>query len=305
MSCLDPRIAYQAGLNENGKKYVRFAPIRFEWSINEYRKRYGDNLFLMPCGKCVGCQLDKARDWATRCVLESQYYDEGCFLTLTFDDVHYPGNVSIATLRKIVVDNFIEKLRDDGIKLRYFGCCERGSITKRLHFHVIIFGYKPKDMVFYKVGSNGDFLYNSSYLQSKWDKGFIVVGDLSYQSAGYVARYTMKKVDDDGSFIFMSNRPGIGFQYLKDNAEKIIDSDCVYGQFGDLHTAPVPRFFNRFLSEWFPEKYAKLQLARIRNICLHDNNALINYRKVHLEQLKIEQGKQIAKKAALLKRGNV
>lgn len=304
MSCLDPRIAYQAGNNENGKKNVRFAPIRFEWSINEYRKRYGDSLFLMPCGKCLGCQLDKARDWSIRCVLESQYHTESCFVTLTFDDAHYPVAASRTTLRDLFV-GFIESLRNDGVKCRYFGCCERGSITKRIHAHIIIFGFKPDDMEFYKVGSNGDYLYNSAYLSSKWQKGFVVVGDMSYQSAGYVARYTMKKLDDDSSFIFMSNRPGIGFQYCKDHAEKIIESDCVYGQFGNLHTAPVPRYFNRFLSEWYPEQYARLQLARIRNISLHDNNALINYKKVHLEQLKIEQEKALNKKAALLKRGNV
>lgn len=302
MSCFYPRIAYQCGFNENGKKDVRFARLRDDWSIKDYRSRYGDSIFLMPCGKCIGCQLDHARDWATRCVLESKYHDKSCFLTLTYDDAHLPSSLEEHKSNK---DDFIDTLRNAGHKFRVFGCSERGSKTKRLHFHIILFGYCPEDLDFYSVGSNGDYLYNSKYLSKIWSRGFVVVGFLTFQSAGYVARYTTKKVGEKDSFIFMSNRPGIGFQYLKDNAEKIVKTDAVYGDFGDSSTAPVPRYFNRFLSEWFPFEYARLQARRIKNITLHDNNALINLRTGYLEKLKSEQERDVLAKFDLLKRDNV
>lgn len=44
---------------------------------------------LIPCGKCIGCRIDKARDWAVRIsceALTSKY--RSWFLTLTYDDDH-------------------------------------------------------------------------------------------------------------------------------------------------------------------------------------------------------------------------
>ena len=302
MSCFYPRIAFQAGFNENGKKNVKFARLRVDWSIKEYKLHYGNSIFLMPCGKCEGCKLEKARDWATRCVLESKYHDESCFLTLTYSDKDYPATLEE---HKRNIDSFIDSLRNVGLKIRYFGCSERGSHTKRLHFHVIIFGWCPDDLEVYSRGSHGDLLYTSKFLQKYWYKGFSIVGFMTFQSAGYVARYTTKKIGENDSFIFMSNRPGIGFQYLKDNAELIVKYDAVYGDFGDSTSAPVPRYFNRFLSEWFPKEYEKLQARRIRNITLHDNNALINMRTGYLERLKQSEEYDLLQRTRSLKRDNL
>ena len=303
MSCFNPRIAFQAGLNENGKKHVKFARLRVDWSIKDYKLHYGDSIFLMPCGQCEGCKLEKARDWATRCVLEAKYHSESCFLTLTYSDENLPSSLDE---HKKNLNSFIDSLRNAGLKIRYFGCSERGSRTKRLHAHVILFGWCPGDLELYSKGSNGDFLYTSKTLEKYWTKGFSIVGFMTFQSAGYVARYTLKKSgSDDESFIFMSIRPGIGFQYLKDNAEIIVRYDSVYGEFGDSSTAPVPRYFNRFLSEWFPKEYEKLQAKRLRNITLHDNNALINMRTGYLELLKKSKEDDLLKRTASLERDNV
>ena len=44
----------------------------------------------VPCGKCIGCLLDRSRMWADRCMLEMQYHESNLFVTLTYDDVHVP-----------------------------------------------------------------------------------------------------------------------------------------------------------------------------------------------------------------------
>lgn len=40
----------------------------------------------IPCGQCIGCRLERARQWAVRCVHEASLYEDNCFITLTFDD---------------------------------------------------------------------------------------------------------------------------------------------------------------------------------------------------------------------------
>lgn len=40
----------------------------------------------LPCNQCVGCRLDRATNWATRCLHESQMHADNCALTLTYSD---------------------------------------------------------------------------------------------------------------------------------------------------------------------------------------------------------------------------
>ena len=40
---------------------------------------YSDLEVQVPCGKCVGCRLDKSRKWAIRCVHEASLYNNNCF----------------------------------------------------------------------------------------------------------------------------------------------------------------------------------------------------------------------------------
>ena len=44
----------------------------------------------LPCGRCIGCRIDKAQQWAQRCLHESQLYESNCFLTLTYGQPNYP-----------------------------------------------------------------------------------------------------------------------------------------------------------------------------------------------------------------------
>lgn len=37
----------------------------------------------LPCGRCIGCRIQRAQDWATRCLHESQQHKDNAFITLT------------------------------------------------------------------------------------------------------------------------------------------------------------------------------------------------------------------------------
>ena len=47
------------------------------------------SLFL-PCGRCVGCRLERSRQWSVRIMHEAQFYADSSFITLTYDDDHIP-----------------------------------------------------------------------------------------------------------------------------------------------------------------------------------------------------------------------
>src|SRR6187549_2683574 len=50
---------------------------------------------VLPCGHCIGCRLERSRQWAVRCMHEAQLHDVSSFVTLTYDDSHLPYHGSL------------------------------------------------------------------------------------------------------------------------------------------------------------------------------------------------------------------
>lgn len=167
----------------------------------------------VSCGQCLGCRLDRSRMWAMRCVHECSLHelDEGnCFITLTYDDENVPHDWS---LNKRDFQLFMKRLRKHfPQKIKFFMCGEYGNKCMHLptytaqtvkdcdrcnvgrpHYHAILFNCHFDDLV--KVGQSGDREYCSSpTLEKLWDKGFVEVGDATFEACAYVARYVTKKV---------------------------------------------------------------------------------------------------------------
>ena len=51
----------------------------------------------VPCGQCMACRLERARQWAVRCVHEAQMHKDNCFLTLTYRDGCVPRSIDLET----------------------------------------------------------------------------------------------------------------------------------------------------------------------------------------------------------------
>lgn len=117
------------------------------------------------------------------------------FLTLTYSDANLPpgGNLVPDDLTK-----FLKRLRktyspdENGLTLRYFACGEYGSQTDRPHYHVLVLNQDLNDKRPIKSGSKYT-LYESSVLSKLWPFGHHALGDVTFESAAYVARYCMKK----------------------------------------------------------------------------------------------------------------
>ena len=197
--------------------------------VFQERKRFNTVKTLsLPCGQCIGCRLEKSRQWAIRCMHEAQMHDTNCFITLTYDDDNLPSDKS---LHHEHFQKFIRSLRKrTGIKMRYYMAGEYGEQFDRPHFHACIFGYDFHDKKLWKTTESGSRLYRSQYLETIWTHGYSSIGDVTFESAAYVARYIMKKINGkqqrqhytdqetgvirEPEYNKMSLKPGIGKSWL-------------------------------------------------------------------------------------------
>lgn len=170
---------------------------------------------FLPCHKCVECQIQYSNEWALRCCQEMKYHSCACFVTLTYNDAHLPSD----GVSKRDIQLFIKRLRKDNVKLRYFACGEYGSKGLRPHYHLILFGWNPHDLIPLWKDDTGNQLYTSEYLIDKWQaRGYVSVG-LSYdmKSIKYCCKYLQKSLSKDiiklgltPSFVLMSRKPMLG-----------------------------------------------------------------------------------------------
>ncbi|AXL14724.1 replication initiator protein [Microviridae sp.] len=242
----------------------------------------------VPCGQCIGCRLDHSRDWALRCVLEASLYDDNCFLTLTYDEDHLPGDRSLV---KPHFQKFFKRLRKkyEPRKIRYFMCGEYGENLGRPHYHAIIFNYRPDDCELFEPSRSGEDQYTSATIQSLWGKGLCTIGEVNYQTAAYTARYCLKKVTGSAAdahyervneyfnftyqiepeYAEMSRRPGIGSDWYKQFSTDVFPSDFITID-GEKHR--IPRFFTNRLQTSDAEAHAEIKENRKISATKHKSN---------------------------------
>lgn len=176
MPCFHPIRAYQT---TDGSVFFRQVP---------------DSAALeLACGQCHGCRLERARDWAVRCVHEARCHEHNCFLTLTFE--HDPVSLVYKDFQ-----DFMKRLRKRAgrrARVRFFMSGEYGSKKKRPHFHSLLFGLDFYDRKYWRTSESGSRCDRSSVLEELWPFGHSEVGELTYESAAYVARYVCDKVTGD------------------------------------------------------------------------------------------------------------
>ncbi len=129
---------------------------------------------------------------------ESTLHERNCFVTLTY------ANAPDA-LVKHDFQCFIKRLRHR-FQVRYFGVGEYGTLTRRPHYHAIIFG---EDFLGGAYAIN-DRLYSNACLDSVWGRGICSVGRADIGSMLYVGGYATKKLGDPDTFHVMSKKPPIG-----------------------------------------------------------------------------------------------
>lgn len=256
MDCKNPMVAV---FDEYLGKYRFVGAVHTLKSQPVYLHDSSRKVVYLPCGQCYACRIARSRDWATRCVLEARAFgDNNSFITLTYDPEYMPSDMS---LHKEDFQKFMKRLRkNSGKKIRYYMCGEYGELHNRPHFHACLFGYKPDDLYVWSI-HDGIKLYRSPFLEKCWPLGFVTVGDVTYESAAYVARYVLKKKTGliaeehyNGrlpEYTNMSLKPGIGQTYFEKYSEEIYNRDFVVIR--DGIKAKVPRYFDSIYDRYYGE----------------------------------------------------
>lgn len=268
MACSYPLAAYRLADSVRTDKLGRVYRSRVPGLTFNPSKSDGGSVVWLPCGKCLACRLDWSMDWAVRCEKEAQLYDKNAFITLTYNDEHLPiGGSTRSSLSKREWQLFMKRLRKEfGDGIRYFASGEYGPKTQRAHYHALLFNHDFPDKRLWR-SSRGNNLYVSATLERLWPFGFSSIGGVSLRSAGYVARYVLKKLsgqlaeveyaDREPPFVLMSRRPGIGSAWLR-----IHEAD-VYGPgadgaprreivTGDGRVRRPPRYFDKEFAKTWP-----------------------------------------------------
>lgn len=260
MPCYRPLTAYRCrdGPNPSGK-----------WSLTfDVSKGYAGTKMEVPCGQCIGCRLERSRQWAMRCMHEKSLYENNCFITLTYNDDNLPADGS---LNKKHFQDFMKRLRKKyGEGIRFFHCGEYGEEFSRPHYHACLFNHDFFDKYLWSR-KNGFNLYRSNSLEELWTFGNSLIGDVTFESAAYVARYITKKVTGDRSaahygtrnpeYITMSRRPGIGKGWYEKYHSDVYPGDCVVLRHNVL--CRPAKYYDRLLDVSNPDLLNELKLKRL------------------------------------------
>lgn len=306
MACYSPIQAFRSPGQINGKYKVIFgdtAPLDFV-------------PIQLPCNQCIGCRLERSRQWAVRCIHEAQCHKENCFITLTYNDENLPLDRS---LHKSHFQNFMKRLRKYVYpqKIRYYMCGEYGAPENgsRPHYHACIFGYDFKDKELFNVRENIS-IFSSDVLSDIWGKGFCTVGELNFQTAAYTARYVTKKITGEKAeqlsdlglkhyewlcpitgeitelvpeYTSMSLKPGIGKKWLDKYQNDVYSHDTVV--VNGVKTRP-PRYYDKLLHNENSDKLEELKKARQEKAVSYEANNTVERLKVR-ETIQEKRFKQL------------
>jgi len=151
----------------------------------------------IPCGQCVGCRLERSRQWAIRCVHEASLHQHNCFVTLTYNDANLPPGQSLNYRHfQLFMKRLRKRLGDD---IRFYMCGEYGENFGRPHYHAILFNVDFPDKTVWRKTKTGHHQYRSKILEELWPFGNSEIGSVTFDSAAYCARYIMKKVTGEAS----------------------------------------------------------------------------------------------------------
>lgn len=301
MSCYKPLEGYMSTLIRDKKVVGK------QFTTTKPTNGYPFHTQTVPCGYCIGCRLEHSRQWALRCTHEAKTHKKNCFITLTFN----PESLSKRekkSLNKREFQLFIKKLRQHIYRsslrafkarfktksvgriarqalrkkaaVRYYHCGEYGAKYGRPHYHACLFGWSPPDKKLFKTTSNGSKLYTSEVLAKLWPYGFHSVAKFDFNTAAYVARYTLKKIygaaaihhypEDVNTttgevtsllpeYSTMSRRPGLGATWYSQYHGDVYPKDFVSHKGREMRP---PRFYDNLYEASFPQDFEKLKSLR-------------------------------------------
>jgi hypothetical protein len=220
---------------------------------------------------------------------EASLWLNNIFITLTYDNEHLPEH---GTLIKKDFQDFMKRLRkkkraNQAQPIRYYQCGEYGEKFGRPHYHAILFNTNFRDREIIQ-GQKG--LTQSETLSKLWGKGHSSIGDVTFQSAAYVAGYVQKKINgqkkdaidpDTGlkhyeiitpngeiiekqqEYSTMSRRPGIAGHWFAKHKNDVYPSDNIHINGKEMRP---PKYYDRLYEIEYPMDMEVIKEKRRRQM---------------------------------------
>lgn len=193
-------------------------------------------------------------------------HERACFVTLTYDQAHLPGDLSLDVSHWQL---FAKRARKRFGSFRFYHCGEYGELRGRPHYHALLFGIDFRhDRVFRGRNAEGDPLYDSPSLTECWGMGVEnPIGEVTPQSARYCASYVNKKLRGPKALEEYGERKppystmsqGIGRDWIDRYYHDVYRTDGVV-QDGVL--VPPPRYYDERVAKIDPELVEISQFRR-------------------------------------------
>lgn len=210
-------------------------------------KETGRNRYTVPvpCGRCPECTKAKINSWLFRLDKELEISINPLFITLTYEEDKLTWtNQGEKTLVKNDVQLFLKRLRKayeknhpNAPKLKYYLCGEYGTLTKRPHYHLILFN-----------------LVNADLVHTTWQQGFTMSLPLRSGGTAYVLKYMSKprqrrnkNSELQPEFSLMSKR--LGANYLTNAMINYHKSTPKHAHVTNKqgHKLPLPKYYKELI----------------------------------------------------------
>ena len=323
LKCSNPKKLFYVGFKPNGKKITKFTGVGTDYyikdgdsyiacrgdpsTVDRSRYRVYTDYDTVPCGTCIACRLKQSMEYAHRGVLESYYHDSAYFLTLTYNDDNLPfvefvnDDGEYKEFNSLCMNDlqlFNKRLRKNSTNdLTILSCGEYGGRTLRPHYHEIVWDLKLNDLKVYKTFKKNGIVhtyYVSPYLSKLWDKGFVIVANVSFETIAYVCRYNLKKTKNDLSALYESTgceqefrnfpkAPALGKRYFDDYWQSIYTNDEIIDKNFRFKTIPPPKYFDRLLEKKDISLYNKIKEERREKYYSDDFDSLDIHELIQLD----------------------
>jgi hypothetical protein len=239
---------------------------------------------------------------------EASLWLNNIFITLTYDNENLPQH---NTLIKKDYQDFMKRLRkhkkaNTNNPIRYYQCGEYGEKFGRPHYHAILFNTNFRDREIIQ-GHKG--LTQSETLSKLWGKGHSSIGDVTFQSAAYVAGYVQKKINGQQKdthyaivdqqtgeyfgqrqqeYSTMSRRPGIAGSWFAKHKDDVYPSDNIHINGKEMRP---PKYYDRLYEIDHRSSMEKIKENRVKEMkktaYLRTPEALLQAEKTHKARMAI------------------
>lgn len=267
MACEEPLRGYKASTG----RLVFFKKTEKEY----YQEPYTG--LQVPCGKCILCREEYARQTAVKITHEATCHEQNAFVTLTYRNENLPTHGS---LNYDDTSKFLKRLRQyarrkygNDFKLRYYLVGEYGDRSKRAHYHLCLFGLDFTEGAIL-CQSEPHRLWINLELQKLWGLGDVKIGALTFATARYTASYVTKKLRSKQRYVRIDEETGELVAlvqpkaFMSDNLGKAWWEK--YGHQLEHHDYVIidgteqkpPKAYDRWLLERDPDRIAKIKQLR-------------------------------------------